>query len=273
MFKNLFGKNTHKTEKKVHCEITGAEAQINDTKALVRINGIIPLKNLINPKIDFENKVIHPDGKPPLKFYSELIVPDDLKIFFGPIYSIIDDLDDIESSTTILSEEGQNMFSGQGLIIFAKHIENGAEVIKIPETMFHAVIDTQSSFKNVECANWKVNYNSKGSKYRFKNIVKKMECDVEYGYPMPLFPSFDIGVSDCSDKNPKGTNYLFSTDNSYQKINLCCNESAVEFCKKNNTIVYYNDFLNKGKLRVLTSHTESINKKLQNKYLFRSSNI
>lgn len=258
---------------KVHCEITGEEVLINQTTALVRINGIIAFKNLRNPKIDLENKIIHADGKPSLKFYSEIYVPEGLKDVVGPIYSIIDDADDIESSSAIFSEEGKKMFSGQGLLIFEKYLESGAEVIRVPDTMFHTVIDTQSSIRIIKCENWNINYKSVGSKYRFKNIRNEMKIDVEFGNPMPLPAAFDVAISDCTEKNKNGSNYMFSTDKSYQKINLCSNESAVDFCKKNDTIVFYNDFLNKGKLRLLTSYTERINRNMKNPYLFRSSNI
>ena len=84
---------------------------------------------------------------------------------------------------------------------------------------------------------------------------------------------FNVGISDCTENNPNGTNYAFQTDKSFKKVNLCSNESAVDFCKQNNAIIYYNDFLNKGKLRVLTSQTEEINRNMKNPYLYRSSNI
>ena len=139
--------------------------------------------------------------------------------------------------------------------------------------MFHTVIDNSTSLKVRECENWNINYNTIGNKYRFKNVLREMKNELTFGYASPLFPGFDIGVSDCSDKNPNGTGYQFKTDQSYQKISLCSNESAVDYCKKNNAIVFYNDFLNKGKLRALNAYTESINRNLQNNYLFRSSNI
>ena len=110
MLNKLFINKPDESSKKVHCEITGAETDINNNTALVRINGIIALKNLTNPRIDFSAKKIHSDGKPSLDFYSELMVPEDLKDFFGQVFSIIDDLDEIEKSTAILSAEGKKYF-------------------------------------------------------------------------------------------------------------------------------------------------------------------
>jgi len=51
--------------KKVYCEITGAETSVDNTIVLVKIDGIIALKNFNNPMVDFENKIIQSSGKPP----------------------------------------------------------------------------------------------------------------------------------------------------------------------------------------------------------------
>ena len=75
--------------KKVHCEITGTETSIDNTVVLVKIDGVIALKNFTNPIVDFEDKIIQSSGKPPLNFYSEIFVPDDLKQIFGRMFSIM----------------------------------------------------------------------------------------------------------------------------------------------------------------------------------------
>ena len=55
-------------------------------------------------------------------------------------------------------------------------------------------------------------------------------------------------------------------------INRVITDNA-DYCKKNNSLVYFIDFMNGGKMRVLSEYTESINNNLQNHYKFRSSNI
>lgn len=273
MFKNLFKSNKSNSLKTVHCELNGTETGINNITGLVRINGVIAIKNLKNPKIDYDNKVINSDKKPPIKFYSDLYVPERIKDMFGPLYSIIDDLDEVEKSDTIMSEEGKIIFTAQNLGLFAEHIGNGAELIRIPDHLFISVIDTTASFSSKNCENWNCEYNSSGNKYRYKRIVKEFKTEATFGHPPVLAPGFDVGVSDCSNKNPNGTNYMFRTQPPFEKINLCSNESAVDYCKKNNVIIFYNDFMNKGQVRVLTRYTETINRNLKNGYLFRSSNI
>jgi hypothetical protein len=146
-------------------------------------------------------------------------------------------------------------------------------MVQIPNTMFVAVIDNVSNVKKLNCQQWNIGYNSIGSKYRYKKIIKEDRQPQTFGRPGILMPGFNVAVSDCSQKNPQGTGYLFKTDDNFQQANFSCNESAVEFCQKNNCLVYYLDFLNDGKLRILTAYTQDVNKKLQNPYLFRSSNI
>lgn len=281
MFKNLFGKSKKEstTETKfndskiVHCEVTGKETPVDNTIVLVKIDGVIALKNLNNPTIDYESKVIQSEDKPPLKFYSEVFVPEDLKPIFGKIFSIINDEDDIEQSTAVISPEGQKTYSGQKLFPFMEHINNGVELLQIPPTMFFAIIDKNANLKDKTCQNWNTNYKGIGRKYRSKGILKEQKQSQTFGSPGVLMPGFDVAVSDCSQKNPNGTGYLYKTDGNFQPIDICSNESAVSFCQKNNSLIYYNDFLNNGKLRVLSPVTESVNRNLQNSYLFRSSNI
>lgn len=272
MFDKLFGKSRNET-KSVHCEVTGTETTIENTVALVKIDGVIALKNFNNPYIDFDSKEILSIDNPPLKFYSELIVPEDLKHFFGRMFSIINDKDEMEHSTAIMSEKGKRIFSGQKLLPLMKHVKNGIELIQIPPSMFFAVIDTVISLKSKTCENWNIDFKGLGKKYRFKRILSEKRERQTFGMPGVLMPGYNVAVGDCSQKNPDGTGYMYKTDGMFKSIELCSNESAVSFCKKNKAIVYYNDFLNKGKLRVLTPETESINRNLQNSYLFRSSNI
>lgn len=272
MFEKLFGK-TQNESKSIHCEITGNETSIENAVALVKIDGVIALKNFNNPSVDFDRKEILSADKPPLKFYSELFVPEDLKPIFGRIFSIINDEDEIEQSTAIMSAEGKKVFSGQKLLPLMEHINNGIELLQIPPSMFFAVVDTNVSLKNKSCENWQTDFKGLGKKYRYKKILDEKRERQTFGMPGMLVPGYDVAVGDCSQKNPNGTGYMYKTDGSFKPIELCCNESAVSFCKKNKAIVYYNDFLNNGKLRVLTPVTESINRNLQNPYLFRSSNI
>jgi hypothetical protein len=281
MFNKLFGKSKKELvdkeklndSKNVHCEVTGKETLIDNTVVLVKIDGVIVLKNLNNPTIDFENKEIQSQEKPLIKFYSEIVVPEDLKPVFGRIFSIVNDEEDIEQSTAVISTEGQKTYFGQKLLPFMEHINNGLELLKIPSTMFFAVIDKYAELEDKTCQNWNTNYSGLGRKYRFKSILKEQKENQTFATPGILALGFDVAVSDCSQKNPNGTGYLYETDGNFKPINICSNESAVSFCQKNNAIIYYNDFLNNGKLRVLTPVTESVNKNLQNPYLFRSLNI
>lgn len=268
----MFGKSQNESTS-VHCEVTGTETTIENTVALVKIDGVIALKNFNNPSVDFDRKLIQSIDKPPLKFYSELVVPEDLNPMFGRLFSIIDDLDELEHSTAIMSEFGKKNFSGRALLPLVDQLVSGIEIIQIPPSMFFPVIDTRIKLKNKSCENWQIGFKGIGRKYRFKKILSEKKERQTFGTPAILWPGFDVGVGDCSQKNPNCTNYLYKTDGSFKPIELCCNESAVSFCKKNKAIVYYNDFLNNGKLRVLTPETESINRNLQNPYLFRSSNI
>ncbi len=272
MINKLFGKSSSNTHS-VYCEITGDETALDNTVVLTKIDGVIALNNFNNPSIDFDNKIIKPIDKPPINFYSEIFVPEELKPIVGGIFSIVNDEDDIEQSTAIMSQKGQDVFSGQKLLPFFEHISNGVELLQIPSTMFFAIIDTIEAGKDKKCKNWDVNYKGIGRKYMCKSIHKELKENQTFGMPGILKPGFNVAVSDCSQKNPNGTGYLYKTDGTFNPIDLCCNESAVSFCIKNQALVYYNDFLKDGKLRILTPETERINRNLQNPHLFRSSNI
>lgn len=271
MFNKLFG-STSNQSKTVHCEITGKVSSLSDTVVLTKINGIIALKNFDNPEVDEDEQMIHSSTKPSLKYYSEIEVPTDLKGLFGRIFSIVDDEDELEQTTAIISGEGKRLFTGQKLAPFVDYVKQ-YEMIRLPDTMFMAIIDNQAKTQEQICDSWKVTFNTTGKKYRFKKILQEKKEKQTFGMPGFLHPGFDVAVGDCSAKNPQGTGYQFKTDSTFQSINLSCNESAVDFCINNKSLVYYNDFLNNGKLRILSSYTEDINRKLQNSYLFRSSNM
>jgi len=257
---------------KVHCEITGQTSSIVDTVVLTKINGIILLKNLESPEIYEAEKVIISYPKPPIKYYCELEVPFDHQSLLGRIFAIVDDEDELEQTTSILSSEGRRIYMGQQLFRFVEQAGDN-QVLILPDTMFMAVVDNEATTNVETCAAWKVAYNSAGRKYRFKKILQEKKEAQTFGYPGILWPGFDVAVGDCSPKNLQGTGYLFKTDNNFQNVNLCSNESAVDFCKQENCLIYYNDFLNKGKLRILSPNTEDINTKLQNPYLYRSLNF
>ena len=259
--------------KEIHCEKTGQVSSLDDTVVLTKINGIIVSKNCNNPKIDMDKKSVYSSTSPPHKFYSEINVPNELKPIFGRIFAIVDDEDELEQSTAILSTKGKNLFTIEQLMPFMEYIDQ-TEILRLPDSMFIAIIDENASNKYLNCENWNLSFKSIGRKYRSKRILEEKHLKIPFGVPEEdALKKFDIEVSDWNQKNPNGTSYLFKTDNKFQNINLCSNESAVDYCINNKCLVYYNDFLNKGKLRVLTPYTENINKKLQNPYLFRSSNI
>jgi hypothetical protein len=190
----------------------------------------------------------------------------------GRLFSCVDDEDDLEQSTAIISQEGIRLYTGHQLIPFLEHI-NQYELIKIPDTMFVSVVDRNSSLQTKICENWNMPFKSVSKKYRFKRVIDEKREKQTFGYLGVLLPGYDVAITDCSQKNPNGIGYLFKTEKSFQLINLCSNESAVDYCIKNKCLVYYNDFLNKGNLRLLSAYTEDINTRLQNSYKFRSSNI
>jgi hypothetical protein len=197
-----------------------------------------------------------------------------LKQVLGELYAIVADEDEVEQSTHILSDEGINVFMGKQLIILIEYLQQ-YELINIPDTMFFVSANDTTNFKmqNKTCDNWGIGYPSLGKKYMVKKVLDSKTQSQTFGQPNILWPPFDVGVGDCSAKNPNGTGYLFKTDRNFVPINFCSNESAVDYCNKNNSLVYYTDFMNEGKMRLLTKYTESINKNLQNDYRFRSSNM
>jgi hypothetical protein len=271
MFSKIFSSQSNQV-RKVHCEITGKECSLNDTVILTKVNGVIVFKNIDDPELDEDEQVIYTPTKPPLKYYSEINVPNDLKQITGRLFSIVDDEDDLEQSTAVMSFEGQGIYTGRQLVPFLEYM-NEYEMLQLPDTMFMAIIDSVANAKQANCENWNLPFNSVGRKYRFKRILEERKSTQTFGIPALLIPGYDVGLSDCSQKNPQGTGYLFKTDNNFVNINFACNESAVEYCIKNKCLVYYSDFLNKGSVRILSPYSEDINRKLQNSYLFRSSNM
>ena len=95
------------TDKTVHCERKGNETYLEKTRVVTKINGVINLKLFDNPQIDFEEKMIHSSNKPPIKFFSELYIPTDLKHLLGDLFATVVDEDELEQSTHILSDEGR----------------------------------------------------------------------------------------------------------------------------------------------------------------------
>lgn len=275
MLSNIFGGGT---DKKVHCERNGKETSIDKTRVLTKMNGVINLKLFQNPEIDFEEKTIYSSNKPPIKFFTKVHTPPDLKPILGDLFVTVDDEDEAEQTTSILSDEGMNHLMGSQLIKLISYLKD-YELIKFPETMFFVSANDTSNFntQSKTCDNWGSKYPSVGKKYVVKRILETKKESMKFGYiglgSGVLWPGFDVAVSDVSEKNPNGTGYQFKTDNSFTSVNLCSNESAVDYCDKNNCIVYYTDFMNGGKMRILTKYTPDINAKLQNDYRFRSSNI
>jgi len=275
MLSNIFGGGT---EKKVHCERFGKETSIDKTRVLTKMNGVINLKLFQNPEIDFEEKTIYSSNKPPIKFFAKIHIPNDLKPILGDLFVMVDDEDEVEQSTSILSDEGMNHLMGNQLLKLGSYLKD-YELIKFPDTMFFVSANNVSDIKTQTktCDNWKIDYPSVGKKYVMKKIQETRKETMKFGYiglgHGVLMPGFDVAVSDVSAKNPDGTGYQFRTDKNFTQVNLCSNESAVDFCNKQNCIVYFTDFLNEGKMRVLTQYTPDINAKLQNDYRFRSSNL
>lgn len=271
MLSNLFGGGT---KKRVHCEITGKETSIDKTRVLTKISGVINLKLLDNPMVNINQKIIYSQGKPPINFFIKVRVPTELIGVLGDIYAIVSDVDELEQSTHILCDEGANVFMGRQLIKLSTHFKN-YEIINFPDTMFFVSLNDTSNFKirNNTCENWGINYPSLGKKYMVKKVLDTKIASRTFGTLGVLLPGYDLGIDDSCAKNPQGTGYLFKTERNFTPLDFCSNESAVDYCKKNNTLAYFSDFLNGGKMRVLSKYTESINNNLQNHYKFRSSNI
>lgn len=265
-------------ESKVHCERIGKETSINKTRVLTKVNGIINLKLFQNPEIDFEEKIIYSSNREPINFFSKIHTPADLRFILGDLFVMVNDEDDVEQSTSILSDEGIDHLMGSQLIKLLSYLRE-YEILQFPETMFFVTANNISDF-NVNtktCDNWGIKYPSVGNKYVMKKIHETKKESMKFGYfgvgHGVLWPGFDVAVSDVSAENLDGTGYQFRTDKNFTPVNICSNESAVDFCNKQNCIIYFSDFLNEGKMRVLTKYTPDINAKLKNDYRFRSSNI
>jgi hypothetical protein len=271
MFKKLF-ESTSKDTKEVSCEVTAKNATLSDTVSFVKINGIIIPKNFQNPEIDFDSKTIYSATKPPIQYYREILVPNELQPVFGRLFAMVEDEDEIEISTGIVSQEGINHFTGKSLLPLIQYVQQ-AELLKIPESMFFAIISKEEKLLKKKCENWNLEFEGIERKYMYKKILDTRKDKQQYGIPGLLIPGWDVGISDVSQKHPQGHGYLFKTDKTFKPINLCSNESAVSYCKKNNVLIYYNDFQNNGKLRLLSEYTPEVNKNLQNVYVYRSSNV
>jgi hypothetical protein len=270
MFEKIFGSS--RPAKSVHCEITGNPCTLSETVVLTRIKGVIFLKNIPNADLDERQRIIT-SGRQQLDYYSEISVPNKLKSVLGRVFSMVgDDPDDIEQTTAVISESGKEIYANQILRSFVNYCDEYTG-LHIPDDQFISVIVNKSDSRAKNCVNWGLEYESVGTKYRLKKILEERREKEQFGKIGLLIPGFEVAIGDCCEKNPNGTSYQFKTENKFEKLDLCCNESAVDYCKSHKSLIYYTDFINKGKIRVLSPYTEDINRKLQNNYLFRSSNI
>ncbi len=258
----------------VHCEYYGSVSSIEKTRAITKINGVINLRMFRNPIVDTSKKLIFSENKEPIKYFQKMFIPDDLKAECDDLYSWVDDPDDIEQSTAILSDKGVRYLMGSQLVKLIGYL-NEYDLIQFPDDAFFFAIDEISKFKHQikKCDNWGIEYPSLGRKYQVKEIIHQKSEKEIWGRPGILWPGFDVRIGDCSADNPNGTGYLFATKREFMPRSFCSNESAVDYCIKNNVLVFYIDYLNKAKMRVLSPFTESININLQNPHKFRSSNI
>lgn len=258
-----------------HCELYGNETTIEKTRVLTKIKGVINLKLFNNPHIDYEGKIIYSSTNKPIKYFSKLHTPEDLKDITGDLYTIVDDFDELEQSTCILSDKAKDFVMGNQIIKFVNYLES-SQIVNFPETMFFTSVNETFELptSQEECKNWKILYHSIGRKYYTRRIIDSRKESMTYGVldfgHGLLHPGYNVGVSDISQKNINGTGYQFKTEKKFIPTSFCSNESVVEYCIKNNLIAYYVDFLNGGKLRILCEFTENINNNLNNKYKFRS---
>lgn len=258
-----------------HCELNATKSSIEETRIITKIKGIINLKVLKNPEVDFLNKVIKSGNKPPIEYLVKLNVPYELRSNLGELYSTNIDEDEIEQSTCILSEEGINIFMKRQITPLIEYLAT-YEILNFPDKMFFGSINDLNEFNlnNAICSNCGIPYKTTGNKYKRKNIQEYRKDRMEDELPEILESDyFDLSITDCSEKDMTGYIYSFKTDKHFLKIDLCSNECAVESCIKENSVIYYNDFLLKGVLRVLTKDTVSMNTKLKNHYRYRSLNI
>jgi hypothetical protein len=114
MFDKFF--KTRTDNRTVHCEETGDEASLNNLRVLTKIKGVINLRAFRDPEVDYSDKLIYSVGKPPVKYFSKLHVPAKLYSVLGDLFSIVDDEDDPEQSTALLSDDGLDKFMGSELL-------------------------------------------------------------------------------------------------------------------------------------------------------------
>jgi hypothetical protein len=255
--------------KSVHCELSGEVATLKDLKVLTKIDGIINLKLFVNPKIDWNNKVINSDKLPPVKFYSEIEIPEYLKHFCTNLFSFVDDETQIEKSTHIISQESELSYMSKKIMNIIPYLES-YEKIQFSKSAFWVVKNVL--LDKLNCENCNIEYNSIGIKYRSSKI-NKIEIEKQNIKGLNLNKGYDLAVTDCCDKYPNGTVYFYKVDFNMTPINLCSNECAVDFCDKNNSLVFIKDNLIDGNVRVLCKHTKDINLNLENEYLYRSIKI
>lgn len=90
------------------------------------------------------------------------------------------------------------------------------------------------------------------------------------GSKPPQADDFDLTVGDMHEKNPEGNYYLYKCNLKLfiEKL-FCSKECSYNYCVNNNSISVSKNNLEKGSLTVITPHTEKINEKLGNKFIYR----
>ena len=215
----------------VHCEIKGDKTELTNTVVLTKVNGIFISKNFVNSRINSEEKILYSDNKPPVNFYEQLEVPYELDSVLGSLFATVEDIEDPEQSTAILSAEGLNIFMGRQLVKLINYASQ-YEHISIPETMFFvsATRNTQNA-KLKTCQTCESSYYSTGRKYLSKKILMEKVVPGKFGELGILWPGFDVAFTDLSDKHPIGNGYMFSLEKNFIPNIFCSNDCAVSYFK------------------------------------------
>ncbi len=101
---------------RVYCEMNGKETSIQNTRVLTKISGVINFNLFKQPRIDFEERIIYSSNRPPIKFFTKINVPQDLQQACGELYATVEDEDELEQSTHILSDDGLKYLMGSQII-------------------------------------------------------------------------------------------------------------------------------------------------------------
>lgn len=270
IFKNLFSDSSSHQSNHLHCEVTGEQTNLDNTFPIIKIDGIIVLNNFHNPEIDPHSRVIYSTGSPPVPFYKEIDLPEEVKKSSGRLFAKVHDKDEIEMSTSIISEKGINKFTTKNINLFKRFFHS--KIVMFPYSFCVPIISKNENLQEKTCINCKKKYLGVYRKYMSKRILKMKKREEEYGIMQPFPFDYDITISDVAPLHKEGYRYLFKTEKKFISVSICSNECSVQYCKQNNTLIYYNDFINKGKLRILSEYTPDINENLKNLYTYRSSN-